>query len=74
MFKFVKRNHPKSCLDSSMLLTRSILAQICDSTSFGTRAYYIQSLKLPNLKEGSLGQTCYMLKGEHACIEDKLGL
>lgn len=45
-----------------MLLTRSILAQICDSTSFGTRADYIQSLKLPNLKEGFLGQTCYMLK------------
>ena len=58
-----------------MLLTRSILAQICDSTSFGTRADYIQSLKLPNLKEGFfLGQTCHMLKGEHACIEDSLGL
>ena len=62
MFKFVKRNHPKSCLDSSMLLTRSILTQICDSTSFGTRADYIQSLKLSNLKEGPLGQTSYMLK------------
>ena len=48
--------------------------EICDSTSFGTRADYIQSLKLPNLKEGLLGQTCYMLKGEHACIENSLGL
>ena len=45
-----------------MGLTRSILAQICDSTSLSTRADYIQSLKLPNLKEGLLGQTCYMLK------------
>ena len=36
--------------------------EICDSTSFGTRADYIQSLKLPNLKEGLLGQTGYKLK------------
>ena len=57
-----------------MGLTRSILAQICDSTSLITRAYYIQSLELPNLKEGYLEQTCHMLKGEHARIEDSLGL